>query len=244
MDGSTSAWTASDYSKESIKLCVDKIKDEFGQQFSNSKSILEQHTHTMTIHESELPDGVVFVETKEDVQKVVKICSEYKCPIIPFGVGSSFEGHINAPYGGISIDMNNMNRIDVTFLRVNKTMKWFDNKIEGGEKKIDISDNDWLAYKVKLYNNNQSEKKETFILKSNFNYKNFENSLKFSQIYNFINLFYNSWTILIYNNISNIKILAGDYDVEISSKLITQFKHKGLGVTYWIALEKSSTYGA
>ena len=111
MDGSTSAWTASDYSKESIKLCVDKIKDEFGQQFSNSKSILEQHTHTMTIHESELPDGVVFAETKEDVQKVVKICSEYKCPIIPFGVGSSFEGHINAPYGGISIDMNNMNKI-------------------------------------------------------------------------------------------------------------------------------------
>ena len=111
MDGSTSAWTASDYSKESIELCVNKIKDEFGQQFSNSKSILEQHTHTMTIHESELPDGVVFVETKEDVQKVVKICSEYKCPIIPFGVGSSFEGHINAPYGGISIDMNNMNKI-------------------------------------------------------------------------------------------------------------------------------------
>ena len=111
MDGSTSAWTASDYSKESIKLCVNKIKDEFGQQFSNSKSILEQHTHTMTIHDSELPDGVVFVETKEDVQKVVKICSEYKCPIIPFGVGSSFEGHINAPYGGISIDMNNMNKI-------------------------------------------------------------------------------------------------------------------------------------
>ena len=111
MDGSISAWTESDYSKESIKLCVNKIKDEFGQQFSNSKSILEQHTHTMTIHESELPDGVVFAETKEDVQKVVKICSEYKCPIIPFGVGSSFEGHINAPYGGISIDMNNMNKI-------------------------------------------------------------------------------------------------------------------------------------
>ena len=111
MDGSISAWTESDYSKERIKLCVNKIKDEFGQQFSNSKSILEQHTHTMTIHESELPDGVVFVETKEDVQKVVKICSEYKCPIIPFGVGSSFEGHINAPYGGISIDMNNMNKI-------------------------------------------------------------------------------------------------------------------------------------
>ena len=111
MDGNISVWSDKDYDKESIKLCVQKIQEEFGQQFSSSKSILEQHTHTMTIHEAELPDGVVFAETKEDVQKVVKICNEYKCPIIPFGVGSSFEGHVNAPYGGISIDMNNMNSI-------------------------------------------------------------------------------------------------------------------------------------
>ena len=111
MDGNVSVWSEEDYDKESIRLCVNKIQEEFGQQFSSSKSILEQHTHTMTIHESELPDGVVFAESKEDVQKVVKICNEFKCPIIPFGVGSSFEGHLNAPYGGISIDMNNMNKI-------------------------------------------------------------------------------------------------------------------------------------
>ena len=111
MDGNISSWSSEDYDKKSIELCVQEIKKEFGQQFSNSKSILEQHTHTMTIHESELPDGVVFVETKEDVQKVVNICKKYKCPIIPFGVGSSFEGHLNAPYGGVSIDMNNMNKI-------------------------------------------------------------------------------------------------------------------------------------
>ena len=111
MDGSVSVWSDEDYDKESIKLCVKKIQEEFGQQFSSSKSILEQHTHTMTIHESELPNGVVFAENKEDVQKVVRICNEFKCPIIPFGVGSSFEGHLNAPYGGISIDMNNMNKI-------------------------------------------------------------------------------------------------------------------------------------
>ena len=111
MDGNVSVWSDEDYDKESIKLCVKKIQEEFGQQFSSSKSILEQHTHTMTIHESELPNGVVFAESKEDVQKVVRICNEFKCPIIPFGVGSSFEGHLNAPYGGISIDMNNMNKI-------------------------------------------------------------------------------------------------------------------------------------
>ena len=111
MDGNTSIWSSDNYDPVSIKLCVKKLKEEFGQQFSDSQSILEQHTHTMTIHESELPNGVVFVETKEDVQKVVNICKEYKCPIIPFGVGSSFEGHLNAPFGGISIDMNNMNKI-------------------------------------------------------------------------------------------------------------------------------------
>jgi len=111
MDGNISVWSDKDYDKESIKLCVQKIQKEFGQQFSSSKSILEQHTHTMTIHESELPDGVVFAESKEDVQKVVEICNKFKCPVIPFGVGSSFEGHLNAPYGGISIDMNNMNKI-------------------------------------------------------------------------------------------------------------------------------------
>ena len=111
MDGNTSIWSSDNYDPVSIKLCVKKLKEEFGQQFSDSQSILEQHTHTMTIHESELPNGVVFVETKEDVQKVVNICKEYKCPIIPFGVGSSFEGHLNAPFGGISIDMNNTNKI-------------------------------------------------------------------------------------------------------------------------------------
>ena len=45
-------------------------------------------------------------------------------------------------------------------------------------------------------------------------------------------------------SISNLKILPGDYDVEISSKLITQFKHKEIPLNYWIALEKTSTYGA
>ena len=73
--------------------------------------IREQHTSTTTVHKSELPDCVVFAESKEDVQKIVKICNEHGCPIIPFGVGSSLEGHLNATFGGVSIDMNNLNKI-------------------------------------------------------------------------------------------------------------------------------------
>jgi len=106
-----SQWLGKTYNKKNIQECISKIKDKFGQQFSDSKSIREQHSHTMTIHESELPDGVLFASNKNDVSYAVKICNDFGCPIIPFGVGSSFEGHVNAPFGGLSIDLNNMNEI-------------------------------------------------------------------------------------------------------------------------------------
>ena len=94
-----------------VEKAVEALKKEFGQQFSISKSVREQHTSTTTVHTPELPDGVVFAYSKEDVQKTVKICHEHGCPIIPFGAGSSLEGHLNANFGGISIDMNNLNNI-------------------------------------------------------------------------------------------------------------------------------------
>ena len=111
MSDNESQWLGKTYNKKNIQECISKIKDKFGQQFSDSKSIREQHSHTMTIHESELPDGVLFASNKNDVSDAVKICNEFRCPIIPFGVGSSFEGHVNAPFGGLSIDLNNMNEI-------------------------------------------------------------------------------------------------------------------------------------
>ena len=97
-----------DYNKQDA---LNALKKEFGQQFSNSKSVREQHTDTTTIHKSKLPDGVVFAENEDDVKRTIEICNKYKCPIIPFGVGSSLEGHVNALYGGVSIDLNNMNKI-------------------------------------------------------------------------------------------------------------------------------------
>ena len=97
--------------KYNVKDAVEALKKEFGQQFSVSQSVREQHTSTTTVHKPELPDGVVFAHNKADVQKTVQICSEHGCPIIPFGVGSSLEGHLNANFGGISIDMNNLNNI-------------------------------------------------------------------------------------------------------------------------------------
>ena len=104
-------WLGQVYDSKNIKNCIIKIKEEFGQQFSEAKIIREKQTQTMTIHKSELQDGVLFAESKDDISKAVKICHEYRCPIIPFAVGSSFEGHLNAPFGGLSIDINNINKI-------------------------------------------------------------------------------------------------------------------------------------
>ncbi len=58
-----------------------------------------------------LPGGVVFVENTDEIADVVRLCGEHGVPLIPYGVGSSVEGHVLAPQGGISLDMSGMNQI-------------------------------------------------------------------------------------------------------------------------------------
>ena len=67
-----------------------------------------QHHH---LDPNQPPDAVVFPQSTEDVQEIVRICAAHRVPVIPFGVGTSLEGHINAPLGGVSIDFRDMNRV-------------------------------------------------------------------------------------------------------------------------------------
>ena len=83
----------------------------FGERFQTGEAIRSQHAHTTTYIPAQLPDGVVFVGNAEDVQAVVALCADHAVPIIPFGTGSSLEGQVNAPNGGISIDFSNMKRV-------------------------------------------------------------------------------------------------------------------------------------
>ena len=94
-----------------ISTAIDVLKQRFGEQLKTSQALLEQHSHTMTYIPSQLPDAVVFAKSTEDVQDIVRVCAEYKVPIIPFGTGTSLEGGVNAPAGGISIDLNDLNQI-------------------------------------------------------------------------------------------------------------------------------------
>ena len=83
----------------------------FGARFQTGEAIRLQHAHTTTYIPAQLPDGVVFVESAQDVRTVVGLCAELKVPVIPFGTGSSLEGQVNAPSGGISIDFSTMKRV-------------------------------------------------------------------------------------------------------------------------------------
>ncbi|EEE47980.2 FAD/FMN-containing dehydrogenase [Roseibium alexandrii DFL-11] len=94
-----------------VEGLVSTLKDSFGERCGTSAALREQHGHTTTWIETQPPDAVVFAQTTQEVSDIVKLCAAAKVPVIPFGTGTSLEGHVNAPHGGISIDVSQMNRI-------------------------------------------------------------------------------------------------------------------------------------
>ncbi|MCL6708214.1 FAD-binding protein [Pseudomonas sp. R2.Fl] len=97
--------------EEGIAAVLGILKQAFGERLQTGLSFREQHSHTTTYLPAQLPDGVVFVESADEVKAVVKTCAAHKVPMIPFGTGTSLEGHVNAPAGGISVDFSRMNRV-------------------------------------------------------------------------------------------------------------------------------------
>jgi D-lactate dehydrogenase (cytochrome) len=94
-----------------IALVLQILGQRFGDRFSAAQAVREQHAHTTTWLPNQAPDGVVFAETTEEVAEVVSVCAEHRVPVIAFGTGSSLEGHVNAPAGGISVDLSRMNQV-------------------------------------------------------------------------------------------------------------------------------------
>ncbi|KAG6974609.1 hypothetical protein JG688_00002986 [Phytophthora aleatoria] len=90
---------------------ISALKELLGDRLSTSRSVLEQHGADESYHKVTPPDAVAFVQSTEEVSEVIKICAAAGTPVIPFGAGSSLEGHISATYGGVSIDLTGMNKI-------------------------------------------------------------------------------------------------------------------------------------
>ena len=91
---------------------IDALKSRFGAQFSEALVVREQHGRDESAFTTVPPPaGVVFAESTADVADAVKLCAAHKVPVIPYGVGSSLEGHLLAVQGGISIDVSRMNKV-------------------------------------------------------------------------------------------------------------------------------------
>ena len=97
--------------RSSVETVVGVLRQRFGDRLQTGEDVRRQHSNTMSWIAPQLPDAVAFVETTEEVQTVVRVCADHRVPIVPFGTGTSFEGHVNAPYGGLSVDLSRMNRV-------------------------------------------------------------------------------------------------------------------------------------
>ena len=97
--------------EEGIAAAIHDLKSRFGDRAQTGQAIREQHGHTTTYVPTQAPDIVIFAETAAEVQEVVTLCGLYRVPVIPFGTGSSLEGQVNAPAGGVSLDLSRMNRV-------------------------------------------------------------------------------------------------------------------------------------
>jgi D-lactate dehydrogenase (cytochrome) len=87
------------------------LKAVFGNRLVTSDEVRTQHGHNKTWIECQPPDAVFFPQSTDDVQAAVRICARTGLPVVPYGAGSSVEGGVNAPFGGISFDFRDMNRL-------------------------------------------------------------------------------------------------------------------------------------
>ncbi|MBK7549485.1 MAG: FAD-binding protein [Rhodoferax sp.] len=90
---------------------IDALKARFAANCSTALVVREQHGRDESSFFAPPPSAVIFAESTRDVADAVKLAGDYNVPVIPFGVGSSLEGHLLAVQGGISIDVSRMNRV-------------------------------------------------------------------------------------------------------------------------------------
>ncbi|MDA8637782.1 FAD-binding protein [Rhodospirillales bacterium] len=87
------------------------LRQIVGDRLSTATAILEQHGRDESFHPTMPPEAVVFVQSTDEVSRVVSACAERNVPVIPYGTGTSLEGHVAALQGGVSIDVTQMNEI-------------------------------------------------------------------------------------------------------------------------------------
>lgn len=96
---------------KAVASAIEALTARLGNRLITSQAVREQHAHTTTWLTSQPPDAVVMAQESADIQDVVRICAHNRVPVIAFGTGTSLEGQVNAPAGGICIDLRDMNKL-------------------------------------------------------------------------------------------------------------------------------------
>src|SRR5579862_3833447 len=97
--------------RERIEDALRDLKSLLGARVTDAESVREHHSHGESYHPAALPDAVCFPHSTDEVSEILKISAKYQVPVIPFGAGTSMEAQVNAIYGGITIDMREMNKV-------------------------------------------------------------------------------------------------------------------------------------
>lgn len=82
-----------------------------GDRFSQSTALREQHGRGESYHAALPPGAVCFAHSTEEVSAIMQLCAQHGTPVIPFGAGTSLEGHVGAPHGGVCLDVSRMNAV-------------------------------------------------------------------------------------------------------------------------------------
>ena len=90
---------------------LNALRGTVDQRLSTSLAVREQHGQDESYHEGRAPDAVVFPRSTEEISEIVKLCAAHSVPVIPFGTGTSLEGHVAALHGGVCLDVSEMNEI-------------------------------------------------------------------------------------------------------------------------------------
>jgi D-lactate dehydrogenase (cytochrome) len=97
--------------RKAADTVVAALAARFGNRLVTSDAVREQHGHTTTWIDNQPPDAVVFPQSTEDVQDIVRLCAKHRVPVIAYGTGTSLEGQVNAPRGGVCLDFRDMNKV-------------------------------------------------------------------------------------------------------------------------------------
>ena len=103
--------TAGSISISSMAPYLKELKKLLDERLSLSESVRDQHGHDESFHASVPPEAVAYPKNNQEIAEIVKICAHNKKPIIPYGTGTSLEGHVAALQGGVCINISEMNKV-------------------------------------------------------------------------------------------------------------------------------------